>query len=192
MVRKVWAALRAVVSILITSFLIVATVLAVATVVIPRAKGGQSYTVLTQSMTPGIQPGDMVALEKVDPKLIRVGDRVTFMPNPNDPSLITHRVVSAYSTNGKMMFRTKGDANDSEDDPIEAQQIVGRVMYVVPKVGWISNSAGKYRPHIVGGFAAALILYALWNLVAPTGGARHDSEEEGGAFDDRQAEGYGS
>jgi len=54
---------------------------------------------------------------------------------------LVHRVVSIWYENGEARFLTKGDAN-SYPLPIEKsnlpEQIIGKVIFVVPKIGYIS------------------------------------------------------
>ena len=91
---------------------------------IPQVLGGTTLTVLTGSMQPAINPGDIVAVFPVYPSDLRTGDIVTFQPSSGDPTLITHRIVAA---NGAT-FVTRGDANTANDPELIADQIQGRVV----------------------------------------------------------------
>jgi hypothetical protein len=43
-----------------------------------------------------------------------------------------------------MFFITKGDANGSPDsDPVSPQAVIGREIFVIPKIGWISIAVKK-------------------------------------------------
>ncbi len=80
--------------------------------------GYRYYTVLTPSMEPTYHVGDMVfvKIEKAD--VINVGDVITFNPSSDGDAYLTHRVTEKlpdYQGSGVTCFRTKGDANDSED-----------------------------------------------------------------------------
>ena len=105
-------------------------------VTLPAAFGLHPLTVLTGSMRPGIQPGDMVVDEPVRATQIRVGDIVTFR-DPSQDRTITHRVRQADVFDGQVHVITRGDANDTVEKwqiPISGQ--VGRVVYTVPKIGY--------------------------------------------------------
>ncbi len=59
-------------------------------------------------------------------------DVVTF--TNKEGRIVTHRLVN--STNNQ--FSTKGDANRSEDeDTITPQQIIGKVVFVIPRLGYL-------------------------------------------------------
>lgn len=112
------------------------------TVVIPRLLGWVPLTVQSGSMSPAIPVGSVVVVDPVGPdpselEQIEVGDVVTFMPRPEDPTLVTHRVTAVgATTGGDPSFITRGDANEQDDaDPVTATQLRGVVRYDVPWVG---------------------------------------------------------
>jgi signal peptidase len=156
-------------SVVTTTVLLVALILAVAVAVVPRLVGGAALTVLTGSMEPTYSPGDMVVVRGVDDpgREVRIGDAVTFQPVSGDPTLITHRVVGKRFTSTGMTFVTRGDANGADDDPIKPEQIMGTVMYAVPYVGHLAAWVGSYRTPLITGAAVALILYGAVMLVRP-------------------------
>lgn len=50
-----------------------------------------------------------------------------------------HRVVDIQQTEGARLFITKGDANTAPDsDPVFPAQIKGKLIFSIPKIGWIS------------------------------------------------------
>ena len=49
----------------------------------------------------------------------------------DDNNFITHRLIKKQAD--KLI--TRGDANNSEDKPINEDQILGKVIYIVPKMG---------------------------------------------------------
>ncbi|MFF2620422.1 signal peptidase I [Oerskovia jenensis] len=149
------------------SVLVVAVLaLAVAVVAVPKALGAVPLTVLSGSMEPVLSPGDVVVVRPVAADDLRIGDVVTFQPVSDDPSLVTHRVVGIGSTGGAAgSFTTRGDANGADDEPIVADQVVGRVAYSVPLVGHLTNAS--WGPTAVTVAAAALIGYGLLMLVLP-------------------------
>ena len=84
--------------------------------------------VISGSMEPTIKVGDLIVINTKD-KNINVGDVVTFYDV--DMAFVTHRVVSI---NDDMMI-TKGDANDSLDDPIPLNNIVGKYVFKINGLG---------------------------------------------------------
>ncbi len=101
--------------------------------VINKAKG---YSVVTDSMTPVYNRGDVVFVKKTDFNSLKAGDIVT-VRFYDESGYFTHRITEIDYNAG--MFRTKGDANENEDpQPSEKEQIVGKVWYSVPLLGYIS------------------------------------------------------
>ncbi|MBQ8079335.1 MAG: signal peptidase I [Oscillospiraceae bacterium] len=105
--------------------------------------GYRYYTVLTPSMTPTYDAGDMVfvkvlsAEEKAEG--IAPGDVITFNPSSDGEAYLTHRVTEVlpdYQGTGVTCFRTKGDANNTEDAfLIDQNRVIGTVRFGIPKLG---------------------------------------------------------
>lgn len=145
---------------------VVVLALAVAVVAVPKLLGAVPLTVLSGSMEPVLSPGDVVVVRPVAADDLRTGDVVTFQPVSDDPSLVTHRVVGIGSTGGgDRVFTTRGDANGADDDPVTADQVMGRVVYSVPLVGHLTNAS--WGPTAVTVAAVALIGYGLLTFVLP-------------------------
>ncbi len=112
--------------------------LVVATLLLPRAVGGDSLTVLTGSMTPKMPVGTLVVTRPVDPNLLGVGDVVTYVKPDEvtgEQELVTHRIVKVRGTQ-PVSFVTKGDANDGRDlKPVFGPNVQGEVWYHLPYVG---------------------------------------------------------
>lgn len=136
--------------------LIALLLLAVAVAVVPRVLGGAALTVLSGSMEPTYAPGDLVI--SVPQDSYREGDVVTFQPVPGDPTLITHRVVAVHYGN-EISFTTRGDANGADDEPISSEQIMGKVIYSIPYLGYVSSAAGGNRAAIVSVAGVGLLAY---------------------------------
>lgn len=122
----------------------------IADIKIRAAKGDNTppaynaYVVLTGSMIPEIMPKDVVITKKRDAKELEVNDIITFVSS--DPRLsniiVTHRIKNKYydSTTGKYTFQTKGDNNNVEDFSLaQEQNIIGEVIYKIPKLGYIQE-----------------------------------------------------
>lgn len=91
--------------------------------------------VLTGSMEPTIQTGDVIIIKKVNIDEIQVEDIITF--NENN-TLITHRVFKIINNNNSISFVTKGDANDTVDqDIVLSNQVLGKNILIIPKIGYV-------------------------------------------------------
>ncbi|MCY6483355.1 signal peptidase I [Clostridium aestuarii] len=105
---------------------------------IPSILGYTPLTVLTGSMRPSIQPGDMILTKEIDTTEIKEGDVVTYRKQQN--MLVTHRVIEKINKDGKTMLKMKGDANNVEDDKlISSNQVVGTLAFKIPYGGYVQK-----------------------------------------------------
>lgn len=103
--------------------------------------GYRYYTILTPSMSPTYNVGDMIFVQLKGPEDINVGDVITFNPSQDSDAYLTHRVTEKhvdYQGTGVTCFRTRGDANDSEDSfLIESDRVIGTVNFGIPYLGFV-------------------------------------------------------
>lgn len=98
--------------------------------------GYRPYIVLSGSMEPNLQVGDMVIIKQVDEAQVEVGDIITF--EDENGATITHRVVDIIIKDGKKLYQTKGDNNNSCDvGLISIENIKGKYNFKIPKIGKI-------------------------------------------------------
>ena len=93
--------------------------------------GYSLFEVQTGSMAGTIEVGDWIIVKYE--KNIKVDDVITFK---QDGEFITHRVIESY--NGT--YITKGDVNNTEDEPISKEQIVGKVVKILSGFGIIRST----------------------------------------------------
>ena len=87
-------------------------------------------------MSPAFEVGDIVLVDEIEIEDIQEGDIIQYVGFDN--STVLHRVVDIYEENGETLFSTKGDANPSPDfNPITSNRILGKVVFTIPKLGWI-------------------------------------------------------
>lgn len=89
-------------------------------------------------MKPLIHPGDMVLISKMknieDIDNLKEGDIIQFK---RGNILITHRIVEILNEKNVKQYRTKGDNNSvSDKQTVKPEDIKGRMISVIPKVGW--------------------------------------------------------
>lgn len=150
--KKIW-------NILSTS-LVVIMVLCAVFLMGSRLLGYQCFNVLSPSMKPVYDVGDLLYVQKVDPNTIKEGDVITFILN-EDLVVGTHRVIRVDTEN--QHFYTKGDANEIEDqNPVHFNNVIGVPRFSIPKLGYVSdfvqNPPGMY---ITIGVGIVLILLAF-------------------------------
>ena len=83
---------------------------------VPSVGGYLPLIVLTDSMYPVIESGDLIICHTAEPEEIRVGDVIAFFdPAGNGTTIVSHRVTEVTEKDGKIAWRTKGDNNNTED-----------------------------------------------------------------------------
>lgn len=118
------------------NMLAIVTVVSVIFVFFNIFSGAKGYAVVTDSMAPSINRGDVVFVKQVNFNDLNEGDVVT-VQFADGSGYFTHKIVSVDYIAGAI--RTKGDANESEDpQPSLSEQIVGKVWYSVPLLGYLS------------------------------------------------------
>lgn len=103
----------------------------------PSIFGFKAMTVLTGSMSPEINPGDLVIVKNIkESNTLTVGDTVTYKNRDN--ILITHRVLEVNNSDGLKTYITKGDANPVADvEPVTQGQLEGTYITQIPYLGYI-------------------------------------------------------
>jgi signal peptidase I len=100
----------------------------------------KSQVVLTGSMIPAINPGDMVVSTTPDKKAPQIGDVVVYSGKRFDGTEVAsfaHRIIGGNATTG---FTVKGDNNPDPDTqkPV-LSEIQGVVLLTIPFVGLVLN-----------------------------------------------------
>lgn len=109
---------------------------------LPSFFGYRHMTVLTGSMRPSIEPGDIVVSKEVQPEHIRTGDVITYRISKS--TSVTHRVVEVITNRDRLMYSTKGDYNNTKDSElVNTEQLIGRVIFRIPKAGYIGSFIRK-------------------------------------------------
>ena len=96
-----------------------------------------TLVVISRSMYPALNRGDLILVKGVTPEEIEVGTVVVFR---HEGGLTVHRVVRIRGES----ITTKGDANPKEDNPITYEDVVGRVPAIgnsllkIPMIGRVS------------------------------------------------------
>lgn len=104
----------------------------------PSLNGQTPLIVLTESMYPTIEGGDLIIVDSVDPQKLEKDDVAAYFdPASGDSAIVTHRIVDVKSENGLVKYKTKGDANNTEDKNLVSERdIVGKYNgNRIPKIG---------------------------------------------------------
>lgn len=146
----------------VTTTLVVIVVLAALLLVGVRFVGFRVYTVLSGSMEPTYHVASLIYVKEVDPLTLQTGDVITYMVN--EETMVTHRIVGIMPDEnepGVLRFRTKGDANSSEDGTlVHSQNVIGTPVLTIPKIGYFVDYIQK-PPGMYFGIAGAALLLVL-------------------------------
>lgn len=151
--KKIWN--------VVTNVLVILIVLLALAFVGGKILGMQTYIVLSGSMEPTYSTGSLLYVKDVEPSELSEGDVITYRLTGD--TLVTHRIVEMVPSEenpSDMLYRTKGDANETEDaNLVSADQLVGTPVFNIPYLGYLAdyvmNPPGRY---IAIAVAAVLIL----------------------------------
>jgi len=101
------------------------------------------YVVASGSMIPKLQVYDVLIVQgHVQFEDVQIGDIIVFDRPSGHDRVIVHRVVSITDDDPKTL-RTKGDNNVASipgtDFPITEKEYIGKVEYVVPQIGYVTQ-----------------------------------------------------
>ena len=102
--------------------------------------GIKIFTVITGSMIPVYDIGDILIVKEVLPEEIKVEDDIVYQGEKGSfkGKTITHRVISIKKKDdGNYGIITKGVANLSQDPEINQTQVLGKVIFKVPIMSFI-------------------------------------------------------
>ena len=98
---------------------------------LPTPFGYGVAVVLSGSMEPEFSKGDLIVVRETD--TYKVNDIVVFQ---DGNSLVVHRIINIDGET----ITTKGDANQSADEPITFSAVKGKVLFWIPFVGGIVDA----------------------------------------------------
>ncbi|TFV65371.1 UNVERIFIED_ORG: signal peptidase I [Bacillus sp. AZ43] len=142
----------------------------------PHLLGYRTMTMLTGSMSPEIDPGDVTIVTPIAVSDVTEGMVITYHKPIDDRSLVTHRVVSVETgPDGSIQVRTKGDANEAIDPWTASLQgdVAYEVRAVIPELGhliqllrtpFITQSLVYGAPALLAGW----LLLTIWRPTTPS------------------------
>jgi signal peptidase len=158
---------------LLTIVLVLAVLLLVFTAFNPM-KNYRFLRVMSGSMEPTIKTGAVVLIQKVAPESLRENDIITF-GSAEDPNLsITHRLVKIEEKEGETVFKTRGDANNSEDiNEVSPADVQGKVIFSLPLLGYLAVFIKEPL-----GFGLLVVLPAILIIISEILNIKKAIEEE--------------
>ena len=156
----------------------------------PHVLGYRTMTMLTGSMAPQIEPGDITVVTPLAVEDVTAGMVIAYHIPVDDHRVVSHRVVAVErGEDGSVTVQTKGDNNDAMD-PWKATlqgDTAWQVKGVVPEVG---SAIQALRTPVVSqvlrygavSLLAGWLLLSIWRPApADEAGTPDDSNEEASA-----------
>lgn len=136
--------LKKLLNILSTLIIILLTILLLAVLVPKLYFDVEMKAVMTSSMEPELPVGSLLIISPTDYDNIQIGDDITFIRDKN-LTLVTHRVIS--KDDEQQTITTQGIANNVADAPTTYDNVVGKVVWHIPYLGylviWLGTPQGK-------------------------------------------------
>lgn len=165
-------------------FLIVAPVLFV--VILQRASnnaialgGVRVFNIISESMIPKYNIGDVLVVKSIEPQNIKVGDDIAYIGQEStfNQKIVTHQVIKIDYENGEYIFHTKGIANILEDPLVHQNQVFGKVVYKIWILSFISKILSNVYVVFFGIFVPIVVLI-FWTILKLKGLVEVEEYEE--------------
>ncbi len=165
-------------------FLIVASVLFV--VILQRASnnaialgGVRVFNIISESMIPKYNIGDVLVVKSIEPQNIKVGDDIAYIGQEStfNQKIVTHQVIKIDYENGEYIFHTKGIANILEDPLVHQNQVFGKVVYKI----WILSLISKILSNVYVvffGIFVPIVVLIFWTILKLKGLVEVEEYEE--------------
>ncbi|MEG1350898.1 MAG: signal peptidase I [Bacilli bacterium] len=104
--------------------------------------GYRIFNIATASMEPIYKVDDVILINEIDCKNLKIGDDITYLGIKDDmkDKIITHRIINIEEKPGNTYyFHTKGVANTTEDPTVEESQIYGKVVSKLTIISFINQ-----------------------------------------------------
>ena len=97
------------------------------------------FSVVTGSMAPKYEIGDVLLCKEVDVKTLKVGDDITYLGKSGTfkDKIVTHRIHNIDEVDGELEFYTKGIASTRIDPVVKPEQIYGKIVIKFQTLSWL-------------------------------------------------------
>jgi len=123
------------------------------------------YVVSSESMVPVLKVNDVLVVRDGGTfGELKVGDIIVFNQPSGGGKVIVHRIAEiAIDRDGDKIIRTKGDANPASipgtDYPITQGDFIGKVVYVLPGVGFATKIISPPVNYIIIAIILAILFF---------------------------------
>ena len=161
--------------------LVLVAALFVGIALLPRLGLYRTETVLSGSMRPTFNPGDLIIVRPMPVENVRVGDVISYAVPVGTHQVETHRVIRVIHGGANPVIQTQGDANNWHDPWTAKLQgtTAWHLSVVIPYAGYAINALRSRTVHLAAVvvtplLVGLLLLAQLWgiSLTRPVRGAR--------------------
>lgn len=121
---------------------------------LPMPFGIGSAVVMSGSMEPTLSVNDLVYIKEADEYI--VGDVVVYQSGKD---LIIHEIIEINDD----IVTTKGEANNTPDEPIDIKYIKGRMVLAIPRVGILVKFVKSLPGTIILLTVAVILIELSWS-----------------------------
>lgn len=148
----------------ISGILVAIVVLLAIALVGVRLVGLKPYVVLSGSMEPTYHVGSLIYVKSVDYHELQVGDPITYMLS--EDTVVTHRIIEVLVDEedpDTIRYFTQGDANAvSDGSSVHYKNIIGKPVFAIPYLGYVSNYIQRPPGTYVAISAAAILILLVF------------------------------
>ena len=151
--------------------------------------GFRVFNVVTTSMVPEYEVGDVVVVKKVPVEDLKLGDDITYLGRVESfkDRVVTHRLIEIQEReDGKTYYKTQGIANDLPDPEIEEDQIFGKVVYKCLVISALAKLMNNMTLFYIVVFIplAILIMLQIKDMVKEHHSDEDEDEEDDDEYED--------
>lgn len=165
--------------------LIILVVLIIGIIFVQRVTGNKVrlggvgiYTIISESMIPEYEVGDMIIAFETDEDSLQIGDDVVYLGEVGELNgkIITHKIVRIEDTKPKRIH-TKGINNEVEDPAIKSTQIYGKVAKKLLVLSWFSKLMNNSIMFYIIVFVPFTLLVA-WDIISLVREREEDNNQD--------------
>ena len=127
--------------------------------------GYRMFDIASSSMSGVYEVHDVILVKDFDTNKLKVGDDIVYNGERAglDGKLVTHRIVKIEENekDGGRLFTTKGVKNDIEDPAIYDDQVLGKVVGIVPVISPVNHIVKSQVGFFVCVFCPIVIIISL-------------------------------
>lgn len=123
--------------------------------------GFKTYVIVTSSMEPYLEVGDVILVKNVDINKLKADDIITYKGMESDfaGKIITHKIKNIIEEEGKKIFYTQGTTNSMVDPAVYEEQILGKVIYKFKVISLISKLVRSKVGYIILVFIPLIFIF---------------------------------